>query len=733
MNQFNRTIRKVLLTSAILMIACFAVFVIFADKNEAKAEINPMLNFMGKVVNSDYSVVADNVYDFSFGLYTADTGGTAVWSEDLTAANLFAAYISGVSAGASSTTYTYSGGSNESALKAGQYLTNASSTEYELITSYDTTANTVTVAATAAWSVGEEINNRPRVEGAIIDIDLGAVSDLSSVNFDQTLYLEIVFNSETMQPRKLITSAAQAFNASKLDNVSSEEFAILSDDEAITGEWSFGNIVSIATSSTDAALTITQSGAGDIVNIFSGSTEVFTITNSGFVGIGTTTPATELTAYGDLFLEGAGRYVYFGTSTSETIYGFRDNSGTMQYKNMDGSWSNFGSAGALDVITDVTITSADYGDLIMYDSAQSLWVDVATSSLGLLSNSAVSGLTANYLGRWDGSAFANSLIYDTGSYVGIGTTSATEMLTIEGNILLDGNIIAYASSSIGSAANRIYKGYFDEIYANDFFIASTSISGTAGDTFVINSSNNTADTEDSHLAFERGIEVPNALLTWNSTEDRFEINFPLYAQSNNILTLGNIGIGTTTASSMLTVGQTLGSQFLVDSSGSVTGGSWQGDVINVAYGGTGTSTFQQYSLIYASADNSISEVLAGSEGEVLIISGGKPTWVASSTGAAHPMLSVSHTDTAPAAVVRGDLIIGQGASPTWSRLALGTSGYILYSDGTDAIWKDFGAPFYTYFNATTTDALSEGLTNLYWSDTLWDSRFAATSTTGLSE
>ncbi|MBU4102232.1 hypothetical protein KJ932_00065, partial [Patescibacteria group bacterium] len=361
MNQFNRTIRKVLLTSAILMIACFAVFVIFADKNEAKAEINPMLNFMGKVVNSDYSVVADNVYDFSFGLYTADTGGTAVWSEDLTAANLFAAYISGVSAGASSTTYTYSGGSNESALKAGQYLTNASSTEYELITSYDTTANTVTVAATAAWSVGEEINNRPRVEGAIIDIDLGAVSDLSSVNFDQTLYLEIVFNSETMQPRKLITSAAQAFNASKLDNVSSEAFAILAEDEAITGEWSFGNIVNIATSSADSALTITQSGAGDIVNIFSGSTEVFTITNSGFVGI-----------------------------------------------------------------------------------------------------------------------------------------------------------------------------------------------------------------------------------------------------------------GTTTASSMLTVGQTLGSQFLVDSSGSITDGSWQGDVIGVAYGGTGTSTFQQYSLVYASADNVINEILAGSEGEVLI-------------------------------------------------------------------------------------------------------------------
>ena len=53
---------------------------------------------------------------------------------------------------------------------------------------------------------------------------------------------------------------------------------------------------------------------------------------------------------------------------------------------------------------------------------------------------------------------------------------------------------------------------------------------------------------------------------------------------------------------------------------------------------------------------------------------------------AHNMLSGSHTDTETAAAVRGDLIIGQGASPVWKHKALGASGKLLGSDGTDADW-----------------------------------------------
>lgn len=60
----------------------------------------------------------------------------------------------------------------------------------------------------------------------------------------------------------------------------------------------------------------------------------------------------------------------------------------------------------------------------------------------------------------------------------------------------------------------------------------------------------------------------------------------------------------------------------------------------------------------------------------------------------HDLLSVTHHgDTIPAAVVRGDIITGQGAAPNtfWTRLAIGSSGNYLRSDGTDTAWSAFQA------------------------------------------
>jgi len=57
------------------------------------------------------------------------------------------------------------------------------------------------------------------------------------------------------------------------------------------------------------------------------------------------------------------------------------------------------------------------------------------------------------------------------------------------------------------------------------------------------------------------------------------------------------------------------------------------------------------------------------------------TW----TATAHNLLSTIHGDTLADTVVRGDIMIGN-ATPKWSRLAKGTSGYLLRSDGTDTTW-----------------------------------------------
>jgi hypothetical protein len=75
-------------------------------------------------------------------------------------------------------------------------------------------------------------------------------------------------------------------------------------------------------------------------------------------------------------------------------------------------------------------------------------------------------------------------------------------------------------------------------------------------------------------------------------------------------------------------------------------------------------------------------VSAPTAGQVLTYNGSD--WVNQASGAGvHNLLSATHGDTTPATVVRGDLITGQGATATWSRLALGTSGRYLRSNGTD--------------------------------------------------
>lgn len=77
---------------------------------------------------------------------------------------------------------------------------------------------------------------------------------------------------------------------------------------------------------------------------------------------------------------------------------------------------------------------------------------------------------------------------------------------------------------------------------------------------------------------------------------------------------------------------------------------------------------------------------------------GRLTTVTTSSFTTHQLLSATHTDTLAGSVVRGDVIIGN-ATPAWSRLALGASGTVLRSNGTDAAWSTDGSGL-TALNAT---------------------------------
>lgn len=71
------------------------------------------------------------------------------------------------------------------------------------------------------------------------------------------------------------------------------------------------------------------------------------------------------------------------------------------------------------------------------------------------------------------------------------------------------------------------------------------------------------------------------------------------------------------------------------------------------------------------------------------------TYLTSVTG--HNLLSVTHPDTVAASPVRGDIIAGN-STPAWTKLALGTIGKILRSDGTDLVYTTCTYPTTTTIN-----------------------------------
>ncbi|MEK7076368.1 MAG: LamG domain-containing protein, partial [Patescibacteria group bacterium] len=92
------------------------------------------------------------------------------------------------------------------------------------------------------------------------------------------------------------------------------------------------------------------------------------------LGIGTTTPQTKLSVAGDISIQSSG-YVNFnpGAGTASSGYGIRDNSGTTQFKNSGGTWTDIPSGAIAGGFTDngTTITETTVTDLVVFGSTTS--------------------------------------------------------------------------------------------------------------------------------------------------------------------------------------------------------------------------------------------------------------------------------------------------------------------------------------------------------------------------
>lgn len=119
--------------------------------------------------------------------------------------------------------------------------------------------------------------------------------------------------------------------------------------------------------------------------------------------------------------------------------------------------------------------------------------------------------------------------------------------------------------------------------------------------------------------------------------------------------------------------------------GTITTGVWNGTTIGATFGGTGQNTYATGDTLYASAANTLSKLPAGSNGQVLTLAAGVPSWatpttgtVASvsgtlnritSTGGANPVIDIAATYVGQTSITT----LGTVTTGTWNGTTIGTT------------------------------------------------------------
>ncbi|MEK7123792.1 MAG: hypothetical protein AAB851_02780, partial [Patescibacteria group bacterium] len=216
MFQFRRKIYIIIFS------AIFIALIFSGLTAQGAAGINPQFNYQGKLTNPAGLAVSDGAYNFVFKLYTASSGGSAIWTETWNTSTRFSSTVTGTPPSSGGTSVTYTDDATEAYLAIGDALYDITANDEVIIEAIDTTANVITISPTSkAWAASDSITTRISTKGGLFSARLGSITSLSSINLNQTpLYLGVAVGADSeMTPRKRITSVLQAFQANKLDGI----------------------------------------------------------------------------------------------------------------------------------------------------------------------------------------------------------------------------------------------------------------------------------------------------------------------------------------------------------------------------------------------------------------------------------------------------------------------------------------------------------------------------------
>ncbi|MCP9763811.1 hypothetical protein EGI31_12685 [Lacihabitans soyangensis] len=218
------------------------------------------------------------------------------------------------------------------------------------------------------------------------------------------------------------------------------------------------------------------------------------------------------------------------------------------------------------------------GQFLFSNGTVNSWANIAISNVTSLQSSldgkfnTPSGLTTNYLSKWTGSTFGNSLIFDNGTSLGIGTTSSTRRF----EIAAPGGSAFFRLNAISSGTGNVFQEFTNSGGTAYIGIDNSTGTGFAGGNYA--------------SIFGSGAANPTVLITAGTPK-------------LTILSGGNVGIGTTSPQQKTHINTSLGGVpvglYLTNDATNAT----LGRGVGVLFGGTGNTNLAQIEAQTLTASN----------------------------------------------------------------------------------------------------------------------------------